>query len=154
MVKRSLERRAVRESAGEARNVLELCGGDALAAFRILEAQLAVLVLRSQVMLSLSGIVITVTGFSGRAIAQTTPLARASVVAGLCLVLLAAAVAIAGVLRLRWLTQELGGEPLAMLERALAIRDAKSRFLTAALALFVVGFSLYVLAVAQLLLAA
>lgn len=138
----------------EAKNILELCRGDALKAFEKVEGQLAVLVLRTQVMLSLSGIVITVTGFSGRAIAETSLLARASVVAGLCLVLAAAAVGIAGVLRLRWLTQELGGEPLAVLERGLSIRDAKSRYLSAALLLFVLGFALYVLAVAQLLVAA
>lgn len=138
----------------EAQQILSLCGGDRLRAFQMIESQLAVLVLRTQVMLSLSGIVITVTGFSGRAIAATSVLARTSVVAGLCLVMFAAAVAVGGVLRLRWLTQELGGETLPMLERVLAIRDRKSRFLSAALVLFVSGFSLYVFAVAQLLLAA
>lgn len=142
------------ERGKEAENILELCGGDRLRAFEMVQQQLAVLVLRTQVMLSLSGIVITVTGFSGRAIAQTSALARISVVAGLCLVLAAAAVAVVGVLRLRWITQELGGTPLEVLERGLAIRDRKSRFLGAALALFVTGFALYVLAVAQLLLAA
>lgn len=142
------------EQVKEAENILELCGGDRLRAFEMVQQQLAVLVLRTQVMLSLSGIVITVTGFSGRAIAQTSALARISVVAGLCLVLAAAAVAVVGVLRLRWITQELGGTPLEVLERGLAIRDRKSRFLGAALALFVTGFALYVLAVAQLLLAA
>jgi len=48
-----------------------LCLGDALRSYEIVERQLGVLVLRAQVMLSLSGIVITVTGFSGRAIAET-----------------------------------------------------------------------------------
>jgi hypothetical protein len=105
-------------------------------------------------MLSLSGIVITVTGFSGRAIAETSLVARGSIVAGLFLVLAAAAVAVVGVLRLRWMTQELGGAPLEMLERGIAIRNRKSRFLSIALALFVAGFSLYCLAVAQLLVAA
>jgi hypothetical protein len=119
----------------------------------MVQAQLAVLVLRTQVMLSLSGIVITVTGFSGRAIAQTSALARGSVVLGLLLVLAAAAVAVGGVLRLRWMTQELGGEPVSILERGIAIRDRKSRYLAVALALFVVGFAAYCLAVAQLLLA-
>lgn len=140
--------------AGEAKNILDLCGGDRLRAFEMVQAQLGVLVLRTQVMLSLSGIVITVTGFSGRAIAQTSLLARASVVCGLFLVLAAAAVAVGGVLRLRWITQELGVEPLQMLERGIAIRDRKSRYLRVALLLFVTGFGLYCLAVAQLLLAA
>ena len=41
-----------------------------------------------------------------------------------------------------------------MLENGIQIRDAKSRFLRAALLLFVVGFSLYCFAIAQLLIAA
>jgi hypothetical protein len=142
-----------RERAAEARNILELCGGDAREAFDVVHSQLAVLVLRTQVMLSLSGIVITVTGFSGRAIAQTSALARGTIVAGLLIVLAGAAVAVWGVLRLRWLTQEIAPDPLQTLERALALRDRKSRFLSVALALFVTGFSLYCLAVAQLLVA-
>jgi hypothetical protein len=142
------------ERSTEAKEILELASGDRLRAFDLVEKQLAVLVLRTQVMLSLSGIVITVTGFSGRNIAATSLLARVTVVSGLFVVLAAAAVAVVGVLRLRWLTQELGGDTLAMLERMLSIRDRKSRFLSAALALFVIGFSLYCFAVAQLLLAA
>jgi hypothetical protein len=141
------------ETEAEAGSILELCKGDSLRAFEMVQAQLGVLVLRTQVMLSLSGIVITVTGFSGRAIATTSLLARVSVVAGLLLVLSAAAVATLGVLRLRWMTQELGGEPLAVLQRAIALRDRKSRFLAVALSLFVTGFALYCLAVAQLLIA-
>lgn len=142
------------EGAAEAKNILELCSGDRLRAFQMVESQLAVLVLRTQVMLSLSGIVITVTGFSGHAIAATSLLARGSIVAGLFLVLAAAAVAVVGVLRLRWMTQELDGETLDMLTRALAIRDRKARFLSVALVFFVTGFALYCLAVAQLLIAA
>ena len=66
------------EGSIEARNILALCSGDRLRAFEMVQGQLAVLVLRTQVMLSLSGIVITVTGFSGRAIAATSMLARSS----------------------------------------------------------------------------
>lgn len=142
------------ERTTEAQRILDLHGGDRLGAFKLVEAQLSVLVTRAQVMLSLSGIVITVTGFSGRAIAATSLLARLSVVSGLLFVLSAAAVAVGGVLQLRWLTQELGGEPLEMLDRMLALRDRKSRFLAFAMGLFVVGFSLYVLGVAQLLILA
>lgn len=142
------------EQPDEARLILQLCKDDALRAFQMVEAQLGVIVLRTQVMLSLSGIVITVTGFSGRAIAETSVLARTCIVAGLFIVLLAAAVAVAGVLKLRWLTQTLEADALATLRRGLAIRNRKSRFLTVALSLFVTGFSLYCAAVAQLLIAA
>jgi hypothetical protein len=148
----SMDRRALRTK--EAQDILDLCGGDGLRAFEMLQGQLGVLVLRTQVMLSLSGIVITVTGFSGIAIATTSVLARTSVVAGFLLVLAAAAVAFGGVLRLRWMTQELGGEPLAVLERGIAIRDRKARCLAVALVLFITGFAAYCLAVAQLLIAA
>jgi hypothetical protein len=142
------------ENATEAERILALCGGDAQRAFAMVHDQLSVLVLRTQVMLSLSGIVITVTGFSGRAIAETGLLARTSIVAGLALVLSAAAVAVWGVLRLKWLTQAIEPDALATLRAALRIRDRKARFLAIALALFVLGFALYCFAVSQLLLAA
>src|SRR5215475_6772072 len=89
----------------EAARILRLTSDDPLKAYEMVERQLSVLVLRTQVMLSLSGIVITVTGFSGRAVAQTSTLARDSIATGIFVVLAAAAAAIWGVLRLNWLTQ-------------------------------------------------
>jgi hypothetical protein len=81
-------------------------------------------------------------------------LARASIAVGISVVLLAAAVAIAGVLELRWLTQLPGADPESLLLEGLRMRDRKSRYLGSALLLFVVGFSCYVFAIVQLLLAA
>jgi hypothetical protein len=138
----------------EAERILKLAGGDVLRAYDMVERQLSVLVLRTQVMLSLSGIVVTVTGFSGRAIAETSILARSSIAAGILVVLASAAVAIWGVLRLSWMTQTIQDDSVAMLTHGIQIRDAKARFLSAALVLFICGFSLYCFAIAQLLLAA
>ena len=138
----------------EAERILALAKGDTLKAYEMVERQLSVLVLRTQVMLSLSGIVITVTGFSGRAIAQTSNLARWSIASGILIVLLSAAAAIWGVLRLQWLTQTIEEDPLAMLTHGIEIRDAKSRFLRLALVLFLCGFALYCFSIAQLLIAA
>jgi hypothetical protein len=138
----------------EAERIYKLVGGDTLKAYEMVERQLSVLVLRTQVMLSLSGIVVTVTGFSGRAIAQTSNLARYSIAAGIMVVLSSAAVAIWGVLRLHWLTQAIEEDTIAMLTKGIEIRDAKSLYLRMALVLFVCGFSLYCFAIAQLLLAA
>lgn len=135
----------------EARAILALCDGDKLKAFDKVEGQLAVLVLRTQVMLSLSGIVITVTGFSGRAIADTGALARGCIIAGLFLVLGAAAVGVWGVLRLKWMTQTIHDDILVTLNAGIALRDRKSQSLKIALAMFVLGFTSYCLAVAQLL---
>lgn len=136
----------------EARRIGALVGGDHRAAYDLLERQLAVLVLRTQVLLSLSGIVITVTGFSGRAIAQSGVAARVSITVGILIVLAAALTAIGGVLRLRWLSQILGDDVATTLERGLALRDLKSRWLAAAMILFGLGFAAYCLAIAQLLL--
>ena len=138
----------------EATRILALVEGNGLRAFELVERQLSVLVLRTQVMLSLSGIVITVTGFSGRSIAQTSNLARLSISAGILVVLAAAVVGITGVLRLHWLTQELADDILATLVRSISIRNAKSRYLRWSLLLFTIGVSLYCSAIAQLLLAA
>lgn len=135
----------------EAGRITNLVGGDHRAAFDLLERQLGVLVLRTQVMLSLSGIVITVTGFSGRAIAQSSLLARLCISIGILIVLAAALTAIAGVLRLSWLTQLLGADVTTTLERGLALRDRKARWLSTAMVLFAIGFSLYCVAIAQLL---
>ena len=134
----------------EAEHILKLCLNDHLRAFEIVERQLNVMVVRAQVMLSLSGIVITVTGFSGRAIAETSSAARICIAAGILVVLAAAAAIIWGVLRLRWLTQELDEEPLVTLLRGLEVRDRKSRNLKVAAGLFVAGFGLYCVAIAQL----
>jgi hypothetical protein len=145
------ERVASATRRDEVTRILALTKGNSERAFELVERQLSVLVLRTQVMLSLSGIVVTVTGFSGRAIAQTNELARVLVSAGIVIVLAAAATAIGGVLRLRWLTQELRDDITDTLGRMLEIRDAKSRFLSAALILFIVGFSCYCVAIAQML---
>lgn len=135
----------------EVSRILALTKDDPREAYGVVERQLSVLVLRTQVMLSLSGIVITVTGFSGRAIAQTNDLARVLVSAGILIVLAAAATGIGGVLRLRWLTQELTDDTRETLTRMLEIRDTKSRFLSVALVLFLVGFGCYCVAIAQML---
>ena len=55
---------------------------------------------------------------------------------------------------LRWLSQEIDDEPVVTLLRGLEVRDLKSRNLRTALILFVSGFSLYCIAIAQLLWAA
>jgi len=128
--------------------------GEPRLAYEMVERQLSVLVVRTQVILSLSGIVITVTGFSGRAVAQVSWLARSLITAGMFVVLAAAAVGVVGVLRVSWLSHAIADDPLETLERALAIRDQKSRWLTVSLLLWVGGFALYCVAVAQLLLAA
>ena len=140
-------------ASDEVKRIMKLTGGDPVKAYELVQSQLSVLVLRTQVMLSLSGIVITVTGFSGRTIAQTSLVARNLVASGILIVLGAAGVAIGGVLRLKWLTQELTDDTEQTLVRMLDRRDQKARYLNAALLLFVVGFACCCVAIALMLLA-
>ena len=139
-------------AADEVKRIMALTRGDPVKAYELVQSQLSVLVLRTQVMLSLSGIVITVTGFSGRAIAQTSELARNLVASGIVIVLGAAGVAIGGVLRLKWLTQQMTDDTEATLVRMLDMRDQKSRYLNVALLVFMVGFACYCVAIALMLL--
>lgn len=138
-------------AADEVKRIMALTRGDPVRAYELVQSQFSVLVLRTQVMLSLSGIVITVTGFSGRSIAQTSELARNLVAVGILVVLAAAAVAIGGVLRLKWLTQELTDDTEQTLIRMLDRRDEKSRYLNVALVLFVSGFACYCVSIALML---
>ena len=140
-------------AADEVKRIMALTRGDPVKAYELVQAQLSLLVLRTQVMLSLSGIVITVTGFSGRTIAQTSELARNLVASGILIVLGAAGVAIGGVLRLKWLTQEITDDTEQTLTLMLALRDQKARYLNTALLLFMVGFACYCVAIALMLLA-
>jgi hypothetical protein len=137
----------------EAEKILRLAKGDFADAFQVLERQMGVLVLRTQVLLSLSGIVITVTGFSGKAIAQTSALARLCIAVGILVVLSAAVVAFIGVLRLKWLTQIVSDDPIETLNRGITMRDRKSSFLNLSVVLFVIGLSFYCVSIAQLLIA-
>lgn len=140
-------------AADEVKRILSLTKGDPVKAYELVQGQLSVLVLRTQVMLSLSGIVITVTGFSGRTIAQTSELARNLVASGIVIVLGAAGVAIGGVLRLKWLTQQMTDDTEQTLTLMLDMRDQKARYLNTALMLFTVGFACYCIAIALMLLA-
>ena len=136
----------------EASHLIQLYGGDAAKVMGEIERQLGILMGRAQTLLSLAGLTITVTGFSGEAIARVGAVAKASISAGIVFVLAAAVTAIVGVLRVRWLTQELDDDVERTLLRAIEIRDRKTASLKTASWLFVVGFSLYCAAIAQLLL--
>ena len=78
----------------EADRILALYGDDLPAVMTMLERQFVVLHNRAQVLLTLCGIVISTTGFSGRIIAGTNALAQVLIVGGVALVLLSAAIVV------------------------------------------------------------
>jgi hypothetical protein len=110
----------------------------------MVERHFMVLHHRSQVLLALSGIVITTTGFSGRLIAGTNQLAQWLIISGVALVMAAAATVCYGVLHLRWLTQQPGTQIEQWLHTTLAYRDRKTRFYRVGIVMTMVGLTLYV----------
>ncbi len=142
------------EEDAEVAHLVELYQGDAAKIMARVESQLMILATRAQTILSLAGITITVTGFSGASIAKTGRLASAAIVAGLVLVLVSAAITMTGILRVEW-TTKLGGAGLDDAVRAaIRIRDSKTVAYSRALKLLIVGLALYVASVAMLLLGA
>lgn len=136
----------------EVEHLLRLYDGDAAKIMSELQSQLSILANRAQTLLSLAGITITVTGFSGASIAKTGPLSAALLVAGLVIVLVAAAIAMNGILRVRWTTSLPPCELPEALLATIEVRDVKTRRFDLALRLLVIGLSLYVSSVALLLL--
>ena len=136
----------------EAQHLMQLYAGDAAKIMQAIESQLAILSSRAQTLLSLAGITITVTGFSGANIAKSGALAAVLLVSGLVLVLVAASLAMSGILRVRWVTSIPPCSLEVAVHAALDVRDAKTRVFDRSLGLLIVGLSLYVGSVAMLLL--
>ena len=139
----------------EADRILEMYGHlpDAVPQIMgMLERQFTMLHNRAQVLLTLCGVVVTVTGFSGRLIAGTNPLAQALIILGLLFTLGAAAVVVWGVLHLWWLSQHPGELPRGWLLHCLKYRDRKTAAYRVGLILLGAGLSVYVAAVSIMLL--
>jgi hypothetical protein len=136
----------------ESDKILSLCDGDVLKALGVLERQLNVLHTRAQVLLSLAGVVITVTGFSGRTIAGTGAAGQFLVVAGLATVLSSAIWMFARVMGIRWVTSELSAEASEALRLIVERRNRKARAYAIGGRILCAGFLLYCAAVAIMLL--
>lgn len=129
----------------EIQRIIKIYGReDIRSVMELIERQFMVLHHRSQVLIGLSGIVITTTGFSGRLIAGTNQLAQCLIISGVALVMAAASAVCYGVLHLRWLTQHPGEQIELWLEHTLIYRDRKTRFYRVGIVLMMVGLGLYV----------
>lgn len=136
----------------ETRHLLAFYRNDGPAVMAEIGSQLTILAHRAQTLLSLAGITVTVTGFSGASIARTGRVAAVLLVSGLVIVLVAAALSITGILRVRWTTQIPPCSAEEAIKSALEVRDVKTRAFSRSLALLVVGLSLYVASIALMLL--
>lgn len=137
----------------EAVRLLALHDGQAARAYEVVRQQFAVLQARSQLLLTLATITLTITGFSGPQIARSGLFARGAMALGLALVLAAVLVLLSG-LRVKWLSQFDAGSHEANLTEAIAYRDRKTRRFQAEIVLLGLGIAAYVAAVIAYLLAA
>jgi hypothetical protein len=135
----------------EIQSVLKLCGGDLREVLKIYEQQLNVLQSRAQVLMSLAGVVLTITGFSGQRIAGTSRFAQVCIITGLGVVLLSAIWIWRKVLNIRWMTSDLKGEPEQILFRIIERRDAKTKAYAAGGFILCLGFVIYSIAFAKML---
>jgi len=118
----------------------------------LLDRQFSVLQTRAQVLVSIAGIVVTVTGFSGRIIAGTHLLGQVLVIAGLFTVIASAVYTIAKVLRIRWLTELLEPDSPDNLVEILIIRDKKLSAFQTGGKILLAGLVCYAIAVSIMLL--
>ena len=136
----------------EAENILKLTDHNMFKALDILDKQLSTLHTRAQVLMSLAGVTVTVTGFSGRLIAGTSPLAQLMVIAGLSTVLVSAVWVYLRVMGIKWMTSMVEGEKIESLELAIKRRNKKTvAYATGGKILFL-GLAFYSIAFALLLL--
>lgn len=139
------------EAAEEAREILGMVGGDLSRAVGILQRQLDVLHSRAQVLTTLAGLVVTVTGFSGRLIAATNLPAQVLVISGLGLVLTSAFYIVQTVMKLQWVTSVISADKEATVETLLLRRNRRTRNLSRGGAILFFGLLLYFLAIALML---
>ena len=117
--------------------------GDCL---KIISQQFVVLQTRSQLLLTLATIVLTITGFSGPRMAASGMFARGAMAVGLLLTLIAVLMLLLN-LRIRWLTQFQGADPQAILADIIAYREDKRRAYLTIITVLMLGLASYVAAV-------
>ena len=105
--------------------------------------QFGIMQSRSQLLLTLATITLTITGFSGPKIAESSPAARWGLGLGLSLVLASVLLLLAN-LRIRWLSQFLTGDDLRDLTAMIHHRDEKTRWYRIQICLLGTGLIAYV----------
>lgn len=120
-------------------------------AYELINEQLNAIHLRATGSITIAGVVITVTGFSGRTIAGTSLLAQVLVVSGLLMCVLAAAITMLFVTPVRWMTSYMHLDTEQWLLAAIRRRNLKTRAHRLAVVVLVIGITLYGLAICQML---
>lgn len=123
----------------------EIHGGDAAKIFCYLRDTFALLQTRSQMLLGLATICLTITGFSGPRMAASNPFSRIFIGVGLAFVLASIVAIVAGPLGLRWMTEWRAGSVDETLVENIIRRGVKTRLYRIATALLLTGLTGYLL---------
>ncbi len=118
----------------------------------VIMAQFAILQNRSQLLLTLCTLTLTITGFSGPKIIASGELSRWSMVVGIALVLIGLVLVLLSSVVFHFATQYLAeDEPLEALAKLMTYRNRKTRWYRWQLAIIVLGITGYVIAVMHFL---
>jgi H+/Cl- antiporter ClcA len=131
------------DSKEELEFLKEIHGGDVAKVFGYLRESFALLQTRSQMLLGLATICLTITGFSGPRMAASNPYSRWFIGTGLLFVLSSVVCIVSGPLRLRWMTAWRAEDMDQTLISHLQRRDFKTRLYKAATACLLTGLSCY-----------
>jgi hypothetical protein len=132
--------------------IIKFFDADKINIQRALENQFSVIYQRSQILLSLCGIVISVTGFSGKTIATTNLISRILLITGLAFVLISGAITIWGIISIRWITQFHEEDLNNLVRNVLRNRNLKTFYFRLAIIFLIVGLTLYVISISIMLL--
>ncbi|HBF35443.1 TPA: hypothetical protein DDW35_12850 [Candidatus Sumerlaeota bacterium] len=139
--------------ANELHFIKEIYGPEATEThFAVLRDAFALLQTRSQMMLGLITICLTITGFSGQKIAESGKMSKIGVFLGVVSVLASALIIFTGPLQIRWLTQYRADSIDTTLLELIRRRNIRTHQYYTAMGCLVVGLSGYVLSFATYLL--
>jgi hypothetical protein len=123
----------------------EINGEDYSKLFGSVKESFALLQTRSQMLLGLATICLTITGFSGPRMAQSNAFSRFFIGFGLSFVLAAIIAVVAGPLRLQWMTAWKADTLDETLTENIRRRDSKTRLYRIATFLLLIGLTGYLL---------
>ncbi|MEM6884208.1 MAG: hypothetical protein AAF571_04195 [Verrucomicrobiota bacterium] len=135
----------------EAQAILRINDGDMMQSLAVVQKQLDVIYSRAQILMSLAGVVVTVTGFSGRLIAGSSQAAQIFLVSGLFVSLGSVIWVFWRVMRVRWVTILLAADPEHALENALVRRNNKNSAYCTGGKILCIGLILYSVSIALML---
>jgi hypothetical protein len=129
----------------------EIHGEDYSKLFGAVKESFALLQTRSQMLLGLATICLTITGFSGPKMAQSNAFSRFFIGFGLSFVLAAVVATVAGPLRLQWITAWKAGSLDETLIANIQRRDSKTRLYKISMVFMLIGLTGYLLSLISFL---